>query len=146
LVEIIRRASHDWVLYREDDRSALRGLAMDAHAWLFQEGPGHVTWEERRDKGELGMSFLGICESLGLDPHAIRAGIRSLTPHRIRTLGRIPINRSRRGSIQDSLFGEDVSLVADFPSELRGTIDKEQDSMDDDVREVLLGGTQEDYW
>lgn len=119
LIEVVRRAAYDWVLYREDERPALRVLAADAHMWLFQEGPGHIVWEERRDRGELGMSFLGICESLGLDPDALRQGIEALTPHRIRTLGRIPTNRSKKSGTQEGLFGEDVSMIANFPSGLR---------------------------
>ena len=116
LIEVIRRAAYDWVLYRQDERPALRSLATDACVWLFQEEPGHTVWEDRKRRGELGMSFLGICESLGLDPDGIREGIKALTPHRIRTLGRIPTNRSKSSGSHDGLFGDDVSLMAQFPT------------------------------
>jgi len=131
LIEVVRRAAYDWVLYRGDSRPALRGLAADARAWLFDELPEHAAWEERKNRGELAMSFLGICESLELDPRAIRVGIQKLTPHHIRTLGRIPTNRKKNGG-QDSLFGEDISMVADFPTELRAVLDDESGAVDDD--------------
>lgn len=146
LIEVVRRAAYDWVLYRQDSRPSYRGMAMDAYVWLFQEEPGHTLWEERRDRGELGMSFLGICESLGLDPGAIRDGICKLTPHRIRTLGRIPTNRSKKTGCHDSLFGEDLSMVADFPSELKEAIEEpsEDAEMDDDVKMLL--GMADEVW
>jgi len=138
-VEVVRRAAYAWVLYRDDSRPALRSLAADACIWLFQEEPGHVLWEERRDCGELGMSFLGICESLGLDPDVVRRGIRSLTPQRIKTLGRIPTNRAHKGGA-DSMFSEEAPMVADLPEELREVLMEEEADMGDDTGEVLYGG------
>lgn len=108
---------------------------------MFLEKPGHPTWEDRKKKGELGMSFLGICEALGLDPDKIREGIRALTPHKIRTLGRIPTNRSRKGEGKVDAFADDVSMVTDFPSGLKDVISEDTDvsSMDEDVKSALLG-------
>lgn len=141
LTEIVRRASYDWVLYREDERPSQRALAAEAESWLFLEKPGHPVWEDRKNRGELGMSFLGICEALGLDPDKIRDGIRALTPHKIRTLGRIPTNRSRKGEGRVDAFADDVSMVTDFPAGLKEAISEESDvdSIDDDVKSVLLG-------
>lgn len=119
LVEMIRRAAYDWVLYLEDSKPHLRVLAEDANLWLFEERPGHPAWDKRKAAGELGLSFLGICESLGLDPETVREGVRRLTPHRIRTLGRIPTNRSKPGSRASNSFDDNISDMSELPSGLR---------------------------
>lgn len=100
LLEIIRRASYDWVMYRGSRRRELRSAAKDAYVWLFVEGPGHADWEERHREGWDLFSFLGICEELGIDPVRVRWHVRRLTAKRIQSMGRPPT--TRRSSSTDA--------------------------------------------
>lgn len=93
LLEIVRRAAYDWVLYRTSRRMQHRKIAQDAFTWLFVEGPGHPDWEERCEKDVKNVSFIGICESLDLEPHTVRARIQSLTARDIQSTGRPPTVR-----------------------------------------------------
>lgn len=88
LLEVIRRASHDWVLYRTSGVMAKRKLAEDAYVWLFQEEPGHGAWAERAANRKDFTSFLSICELLDLDPEAVRKRVRSLTVQQVLSVGR----------------------------------------------------------
>ena len=96
LLEIIRRAAFDWVLYRSSRRMDQKALAEDAYTWLFVEEPGHPNWKIRKEEGKELTSFLSICEQLELDPEKIRGYVRKLTPNRVMSSGRPPEN-SRPG-------------------------------------------------
>jgi len=95
LLEVIRRAAHDWVLYRSTRRPE-RAYAHDAYIWLFEEEPGHPWWELRHKEGEPLLAFLNICEVLDLDPKFVRARIRKMTIRDIMTAGRPAENRRGR--------------------------------------------------
>lgn len=97
LLELIRRAAHDWVLYRTSRRMDQRELAQEAFAWLFEERPGHASWEQRRSEGRELTAFLTICELLELDPDFVRDRVRKMTPHGIKMAGRPAENRHRKG-------------------------------------------------
>lgn len=96
LLEIIRRAAHDWILYRMHDRLQLRQVAEEAYTWLFQEGPTHPWARMRKANGSSITSFLTICELLDLDPAFVRRKIRSMTVQQIMTAGRPAEKRRRR--------------------------------------------------
>jgi hypothetical protein len=96
LIEIMRRAAHDWVLYRTSTRLPQRQIAEEAYNWLFVEGPGTPEWAERaKNKREL-TSFLGICDVLSLDPDTVRSYIRGLTVQEILSAGRPPTYRRQK--------------------------------------------------
>lgn len=99
LLEVLRRAAHDWVLYRGHARLPHRECAEDAYTWLFDEHPGHAAGRERAaavfdlDEGpESGVrvvtSFLEICEALDLDPETVRARVRQMDVKTIISAGR----------------------------------------------------------
>jgi hypothetical protein len=95
LLEIVRRAVYDWVLYRQHDRLELKAIAADAYTWLFQEGPEH-PWSRRRNQEGRGLtSLLAICEVLDLDPDTVRARARTMDIRTILTAGRPPEVRRR---------------------------------------------------
>lgn len=93
LLEIVRRAAYDWVLYRNSRRLENRKLANDAYTWLFVEGPGHPHWKQRKTDGYDAFSFISICELLGLDLEEVRARLRTITTRDIQTRGRPPTRR-----------------------------------------------------
>lgn len=95
LLEIIRRAAHDWILYRMHDRLQLRQVAEDAYVWLFKEGPKHPWSRMRKSSGSTLTSFLSICELIDLDPKFVRDRVRGMTVQQIMTAGR-PAERRRR--------------------------------------------------
>jgi hypothetical protein len=127
LLEIVRRAAHDWVLYRHHSNLEKRALANQAYTWLFEEEPGHTSWKERdralfrlrADKGEdvleVGTrrltSFLSICEIVGIDPDAVRARARKMTPESITRTGR---HAERRKPAQDTSTIEAHGVMVDI--------------------------------
>jgi hypothetical protein len=102
LMEVIMRAAHDWVLYRQSRRINDLQLAKEAHTWLFEECPGHPRWEERQQQGPEAryMSFLAICETLEHDPEWWREFARNLTANKIKCAGR-PADK-RKVRVEDS--------------------------------------------
>ncbi len=88
LLEILRRAAYDWVLYRESSKLQSKKLAEEAFIWLFQEGAGHPDWVQRALERKEITSFLAICEALDLDPKAVRTRIRELTTKHVMSVGR----------------------------------------------------------
>lgn len=96
LLEVILRAASDWVLYRTHKRMAYQEWAKDAYIWLFEEGPDHLHWKERKSNGKLLTSFVSICEVLDFDPDLVRRHIRALTPQRIISMGRPAEYRRKR--------------------------------------------------
>lgn len=92
LLEIVRRAAYDWVLYRSSTRIDQKILAEDAYTWLFVEDEDHAHWKVRRDDGKLITGFVAICDALDLDVSRVRKYIRALTPNRVMSSGRPPEN------------------------------------------------------
>jgi hypothetical protein len=130
LLEIVRRAVHDWVLYRQQEKRDLKLLAHNAYIWLFEEEPGHKWWETREssyvavrnDDGttsfEKGVrsatSFLAICEAVGISPERVRKQARSMTVESILRAGR-PAER-RKGADNVSLEEHGVVINVDLQS------------------------------
>ncbi len=115
LLEIIRRAAHDWVLYRTHTRAELRECAEDAFTWLFEEDQDHPSWRLRKKDGYTITAFLTICDVLDLDPSFVRREIRKMTPKQIMTAGRPPERRSRpteEPHYREHAVSETVSLNA----------------------------------
>ena len=100
LLEILRRAAHDWVLYRQHKKMNLRELAEDAFIWLFEEDENHFYRRQRltahveMSTGEVVegareiTSFLSICDCLDLDPETVRARVRKMDVKTIIASGR----------------------------------------------------------
>lgn len=112
LIEIMRRASYDWVLYRSSLRTEQRKLAEDAYIWLFLEEPGHPAWELRQAEGKGLTSFLSICDIFDVDPELIRSKVRRLTPQRVLMSGRPPTQPP------DEEFDSPARAHVDLPPEL----------------------------
>jgi len=109
LVEVLKRAAHDWVLYRTSSKLDKKELALDAYKWLFKEGPGHPDWEAREVDGNTITSFLAICEALDLDPDNVRECIRKLNVPAILHVGRPAETRRSKKSKRG---GEEVQQHA----------------------------------
>lgn len=105
LLEVIRRAAYDYVLYRGNRRLAYRILAEQAHAWLFTERPGTKDWNLRQREGKFITSFEAICEALDLDPDSVRNHVKRLTPRNVMSVGRPA--EYRRKDVFSSSHGED---------------------------------------
>jgi hypothetical protein len=105
LLEIVRRASYDWVLYRTSRRLAYKIMADQAYAWLFLERPGTKDWNTREREGKFITSFEAICEALDLDPDTVRNHVKKLTPRNVMSVGR-PAEYRRRDVFSGSQ-GED---------------------------------------
>ena len=105
LTDVVRRASHDWVLYRTSSRLDQRELAHDAYVWLFEEKPGHPNWELRKQEDRELTSFLAICETIDIDPAYARRQIRLLTPRDVKMAGR-PAERRHRQSLDTAYYSE----------------------------------------
>lgn len=88
LLEIIRRAAYDWVLYRLSSDLGNKRLAEDAFEWLFGEGDESKYAKERASSGKSLTSFLSICEVLDLGPEKVRARVRKLTIKDVMSVGR----------------------------------------------------------
>jgi hypothetical protein len=114
LLEIVRRAAYDWVLY-SGTRRPERMFARDAHTWLFEEEPGHPAWEARQRAGEPLLSFLSICEVMDLDPEMVRNRIRGMTVQDIMTAGR-PAERRRPRHQPEGVEDHATPIELDFVS------------------------------
>lgn len=101
LLEIIRRTSYDWVLYRTSSKLGNKALAEAAYNWLFKEEPSNREGEERRRSGKHITSFLSICEALDLDANAVRRRVKKLTPKNVMSVGR-PAEYRRRDAFPTS--------------------------------------------
>ena len=95
LVEIVRRAAYDWVLYRSSTRLRDATIARDAYVWLFEEKPGHRDWLERSQAGWQHFAFLTICEMLDLDADLLRARIKTMSVKDVLSAGRPPVRRKK---------------------------------------------------
>lgn len=114
LLEVVRRAAYDWVLYSNTRRQE-RQFAQSAHIWLFEEEPGHPVWEARQRVGEPLLSFLSICELLDLDPETVRDRIRGMTTQDIMTAGR-PAERRRPRHQRDGVEDHSAPIELDLVS------------------------------
>jgi len=109
LLEIVRRAAHDWVLYRLSKKMTELELAEDAYVWMFEEDPAH-SWARRREgTPKMLTSFLTICELLDLNPRVVRERVKKMTVKSIMTAGR-PAERRRQYRDEPARV-EDYSLV-----------------------------------
>ena len=122
LLEVLRRAAHDWVLYRQSSRLHNKECAQDAYVWLFEEHTGHPAGKHRataifefEDGDVVGVrnitSFLGICEALELDPDTVRDRVRQMNVQTIISAGRpAETRRVKRNEVSGI---EEVSLSVD---------------------------------
>lgn len=113
LLELIRRAAHDWVLYRSSSRLAQKELAHDAYVWLFEEGPDHPWWKLRQAEGRALTSFLSVCEQLDIDPEYVRDKVQLLTARGIKMAGRPAERRRKKEGYESSYYFEhSVEMVS----------------------------------
>lgn len=110
LLEIVRRAAYDWVLYRTSRRLLHSKLAEHAFHWLFVEKAHDGTWNERLEGGKYITSFLAICEALELDPESVRTHVRKLTPKNVMSVGR-PAEYRRRDACPPAPEEATLSVV-----------------------------------
>jgi len=97
LLEIIRRAAYDWVLYRLSSRLVQKVLAEQAFTWIFVEAPEHRDWNERIMEGKELTSFSSICMHLDLQPEQVRAYVKRLQPRNVMSVGRPAEYRKNEG-------------------------------------------------
>lgn len=109
LLEIVKRAAFDWVLYRNSRRMVQRVLADSAYRWLFTEDEGTSDWNERLRDGKYITSFVAICEGLDLDPDRVRSYIKRLDRKNVMSVGR-PAEYRRRDLFSAKEGGEVYSL------------------------------------
>jgi hypothetical protein len=113
LLEIVKRASHDYILYRMSRKMDKRQLAEDAYIWLFEEDERHARARERRTSGRTLTSFLTICELLDLDPESVRRAVRQTDIRSIVNAGR-PAEHRRRRDEQEAPSVPDSHQLVDF--------------------------------
>jgi len=94
LLEIIRRAIHDWILYRNHAKLEMKERAESAYIWLFEEDKNHSWYHQREKNGSTITSFVVICELLDIEASFVRARARKTTIKQIMTAGR-PAERRR---------------------------------------------------
>jgi len=94
LLEVLKRAIHDWILYRNHVKLNMRARAASAYTWLFEEDENHPWFRMRKLEGHTIVSFLVICETCDLDPDYVRRRARQTTVKQIMTAGR-PAERRR---------------------------------------------------
>ena len=117
MLEVLRRAIHDWVLYRTSRRMEHRELAQHAYTWLFEEKEGHPWRTMRRQHGLDMMSLEAICETIDIDIETVRTGARNMTERRIKTAGRPPERRRRVGEDHSHYAEHDLSINFTYPVE-----------------------------
>ena len=110
LLEVIRRAAYDWVLYRTSRRMLHKRMAEDAYTWLFEEQPGHANWIERDRVGKHITSFMAICSELDLDVPTVRRYVKKLTVKNVMSVGR-PAEYRRRETSPSSMGEEHVPVL-----------------------------------
>jgi hypothetical protein len=128
LLEVVRRAAYDWVLYKLSHRMQHKKLAEDAYYWLFVEEPGHPRWIERTLGQKSITSFLSICEALDLDPDAVRHHIRRLTVKNVMSVGRPAEYRRTEWREEERFLASGLASVLDH---------FDQDSYEDDPPNFL---------
>lgn len=122
LLELVRRAAFDLVLYRTSRRMAYRTLADQAYHWLFLEHPGTREWEQRQREGKAGTAFEEICDALDLDANTVRSHINKLTPRHVTGIGRPseyrrrPATTTTQGDVDEHALPAGL-LAEDEPSD-----------------------------
>lgn len=109
LLEVIRRAAFDWVLYRTSSKLLNRQIAESAYVWLFSETQSSPMWSLRKRNGKELMGFLTICSTLDLDPEQLRNTIRRMTERDIMGAGR-PAERRKYKNGEEAVHGEDLPV------------------------------------
>ena len=109
MLEIVRRAIYDWVLYRGHARLEFKEIAADAYTWLFEEEPGHPWWRQRTTEKRMLTSLHAICDVLDLEPETIRARAKVMTIKMILSVGRPSETRRRR--LQDDVDYQEHTLI-----------------------------------
>lgn len=104
LLDIVRRAIHDFVLYRDHKSLDKREIADHARIYLFEEGPGHEWWKIRQGTPLECLSLIAICETLDYSVEKIRTMALRTTPQQVLSSGRPP-ERRRRQQEDDVLDG-----------------------------------------
>lgn len=162
LMEVIRRAAHDWVLYRQHHRLELKMLAEQAYVWLFEEEPGHPAWKEReralfkveeeyskQTLVEVGSrrltSFISICEACNLDPEAVRERAREMTVESIMRTGR-HIERRKLRANAESMSIETHSVVVDIDIDALDAVEHENQSGSHDYYDSRGGYGADSGW
>ena len=131
LLEVLRRAAHDWVLYRGHTEIHKRECANDAYVWLFKENSDHASWKQRAtavfDLGDVEAqgvrtitSFLGICEALDLDPDTVRAHVKTMTIQAVISAGRPAETRKVKRNELPALNEASLTIGVDIDSMPRG--------------------------
>lgn len=110
LLEIVRRAAYDWVLYRSSSKLQNRALAENAYHWLFVEDESSGTWTQRQRNGKEITAFVSICEMLDFDPDRVRDRIRTLTERDIMGAGRPAERRKHKTSSEDMMQTDDLRV------------------------------------
>lgn len=109
LLEIIRRAAFDWVLYRGSSKLASKMLADSAYQWLFVEEPESTTWPIRQRNGKELTGFVTICGLLDVDPDRVRSTVRAMTERDIMGAGR-PAERRKGKAGEEAMHGDDLKV------------------------------------
>lgn len=122
LLEVVRRAAYDWVLYRSSSKLPNRQLAEAAYYWLFVEEQGTPAWTQRQRAGKDITGFVNICELLEIDPEKLRAKVRTMTERDIMGAGR-PAERRRHKHNSDDVMQSDDHRVFDVDVDSLPTFD-----------------------
>lgn len=112
LLEVIRRASYDWVLYRTSSKLQAKQLAESAFHWLFVEDEKSKQWQQRARNGKGMMSFLAICDTLDLEPKNVRRRVRELTSKDIMGAGRPAEHRKKPKNTEEVASSDEHSVYA----------------------------------
>jgi len=113
LLEVMRRAAADWVLYRTSSKASQKQSAEEAYFWIFVEEPGTALYSNRAiNKMEL-TAFVSICDVFNLDPDVVRAYIRRLTVKDILSTGRPPTYR-RNNKTPSKKAAETHNLISEI--------------------------------
>jgi len=110
LLEVIRRAAFDWVLYRTSSKLPNRQLAESAYFWLFVEEPESTVGALRRKNGKELTGFVSICDLLEIDPEQLRSRVRLMTERDIMGAGRPAERRKHKGSSDDAMHSDDLRV------------------------------------
>ncbi len=106
LLEVIRRASYDWVLYRNSSKLPNKLLAESAFHWLFVENESSPVWTQRERNGKGMMSLIAICDALDIEPSSVRRRARELTEKDIMGAGR-PAERRKTKQNEDAMSSDE---------------------------------------
>jgi hypothetical protein len=109
LLEIVRRAVYDWVLYRQHTQMELKEIAADAFTWLFEEDEEHPWWKQRCKEGRQFTALITICDVLDLDPDVVRERAKQMDVRTILAAGRPPEVRRRRANEESDYQEHGVS-------------------------------------